>query len=88
MQGAFEYVVTGTLKNYDARADLPRIKVAVLSTAGQFDEVGPKSVEAHARLIPGARFIVYPDASHITSWDTRDANVKDVRVFLRTVDKP
>ena len=88
MQGAFEYVVTGTLKNYDARADLPRIKVAVLSTTGQFDEVGPKSVEAHARLIPGARFILYPDASHITSWDARDANVKDVREFLRTVDKP
>lgn len=88
MQGAFEFVVTGTLKNYDARADLPRIKVAVLSTAGQFDEVGPKSVEAHAKLIPGARFILYQDASHVTSWDARDANVKDVREFLRAVDKP
>jgi proline iminopeptidase len=86
MQGAVEFVVTGTLKNYDARADLPRIKVPVLSTAGQFDEVGPKSVEAHAKLIPGARFILYQDASHITSWDARDANVKDVREFLRAVD--
>ena len=26
MQGAYEFVVTGTLKNYDARADLPKIK--------------------------------------------------------------
>ena len=87
MQGAYEYVVTGTLKNYDARADLPRIKVPVLSTTGEFDEVGPKTVEAHAKLIPGARFVRYKDAGHVTSWDARDANVKDVREFLRSVDR-
>ena len=87
MQGAYEYVVTGTLKNYDAREELPKIKVPVLSTTGEFDEVGPKSVEAHAKLIPGARFVLYKDAGHVTSWDARDANVKDVRDFLRSVDK-
>jgi proline iminopeptidase len=87
MQGAFEFVVTGTLKNYDARGDLPRITVPVLSTAGEFDEVGPQTVEAHAKLIPGARFILYKDAAHVTTWDARDANVKDVREFLRSVDK-
>jgi proline iminopeptidase len=87
MQGAYEYVVTGTLKDYDARADLPRIRVPVLSTTGEFDEVGPKTVEAHAKLIPGARFILYPGAGHVTSWDARDANVRDVREFLRAVDK-
>jgi len=86
MQGAYEFVVTGTLKNYDARADLPKIAVPVLSTAGEFDEVGPKIVEAHAKLIPGAKFILYKDASHVTTWDARDANVKDVRDFLRSVD--
>ena len=58
----------------------------VLSTTGEFDEVGPKTVEAHARLIPGAKFILYKDAAHVTSWDARDANVKDVREFLRKVD--
>jgi len=87
MQGAYEYVVTGTLKNYDARADLPKIKVPVLSTTGEFDEVGPKTVEAHARLTPGARFVRYKDAGHVTSWDARDANVRDVREFLRSVDQ-
>jgi proline iminopeptidase len=87
MQGAYEFVVTGTLKNYDARAELPRITVPVLSTTGEFDEVGPKTVEAHAKLIPGARFVLYQDAGHVTSWDARDANVRDVREFLRSVDK-
>lgn len=86
MQGAFEFVVTGTLKDYDARVDLPRIRVPVLSTTGEFDEVGPHTVEAHARLIPGATFILYKDAAHVTTWDARDANVKDVRDFLRRTD--
>ena len=87
MQGAYEFVVTGTLKNYDVRADLPKIRVPVLSTTGEFDEVGPKTVEAHARLIPGAKFIRYKGAGHVTSWDARDANVRDVREFLRSADR-
>jgi proline iminopeptidase len=86
MQGAYEFAVTGTLKDYDARADLPKIAVPVLSTAGEFDEVGPKIVEAHARMIPNARFVLYPGAAHVTTWDAREANVRDVREFLRRVD--
>ena len=87
MQGAYEYVVTGTLKDYDQTAFLPSIKVPVLSTTGEFDEVGPKTVEKHARLIPGAKFVSYKGAGHVTSWDATDANVKDVREFARAVDK-
>ncbi len=87
MQGAYEYVVTGTMKHYDQTSVLPTIKVPVLSTTGEFDEVGPKVVEKHARMIPGAKFVSYKGAGHMTSWDARDANVKDVREFARSVDK-
>jgi hypothetical protein len=61
--------------------------VPVLSTIGEFDEVGPATVEKHVRMIPGAKFISYMGAVHITSWDAMDANVKDLRDFARTVDK-
>jgi pimeloyl-ACP methyl ester carboxylesterase len=87
-QGAYEYVVTGTLKNYDQTSVLPTIKVPVLVTTAEFDEVGPKTVEKHARMIPGAKFILYKGAAHLTSWDATEANVKDVRGFARSVDKP
>jgi pimeloyl-ACP methyl ester carboxylesterase len=79
--------VTGTLKNYDQTAVLPTIKVPVLSTTAEFDEVGPATVEKHARMIPGAKFISYKGAGHVTSWDAMDANVKDVRDFARSIDK-
>jgi proline iminopeptidase len=86
IQGAYEFVVTGTFKDYDQTAFLPKIKVPVLVTTGEFDEVGPKTVARHAKMIPGARFIVYKGAAHVTSWDAPEANVKDVREFTRGVD--
>jgi len=86
MQGKYEFVVTGTMKDYDQRAFLPKIAVPVLMTTGEFDEVGPKTVEAHSKLIPGAKFILYKNASHVTTWDVPEANVKDVREFLRSID--
>jgi pimeloyl-ACP methyl ester carboxylesterase len=86
MQGKYEFVVTGTMKDYDQRAFLSKIKVPVLTTTGEFDEVGPKTVEAHGKLIPGAKFILYKGAAHVTSWDATEANVRDVREFLRAAD--
>jgi proline iminopeptidase len=87
MQGAYEYVVTGTLKDYDQTRVLPTIKVPVLMTTAEFDEVGPATVEKHAKLIPGAKFISYKGAAHLTTWDAKDANVKDVRDFAQAIDK-
>jgi len=43
-------------------------------------------VEAHAKMIPGAKFVSYNDAWHVTSWDARDANVKDVGAFPRSAE--
>lgn len=86
MQGAYEFIVTGALKRYDQTAVLPTIKVPVLVTTAEFDEVGPVTVEKHARMIPGAKFISYKGAAHITSWDGTDANVRDVRECGRSTN--
>lgn len=86
MQGPSEFTITGTLKQYDATAFLPQIRVPTLVTVGEFDEVGPELVREHASRIPGARFEVLEGAAHITSWDARDENVRVVREFLRSAD--
>jgi proline iminopeptidase len=87
MQGPNEFTITGTLRNYDRTTWLPQLQVPVLVTAGEFDEVGPKTVRRHAGMIPGAGFILYPGAAHVTSWDATDSNVSDVRKFLRAADR-
>lgn len=86
MQGPSEFTITGTLKYYDATSFLPRIAVPTFFTTGQYDEVGPEVARRFADLVPGARYVSFPDAAHITMWDARDENVRVVREFLRSVD--
>ncbi len=86
MQGPSEFTITGTLKHYDAKDLLSRIRVPTLVTVGEFDEVGPELVREHASRIPGARYELFAGAAHLTSWDARDANVRVVRDFLRVAD--
>lgn len=85
-QGENETMIVGALRNYNAVKDLPNIKVPVLMTTGEFDELGPKLIERHAKLIPGARFIMYKDAAHVTQWDATEQSVKDAREFLKAAD--
>lgn len=86
MQGPNEFVITGTLKNYSARAILPLITVPVLYTTGEFDEAGPDLIKGFAALTPGAKVEVFKDAAHLTPWDATDENVRVVREFLAAVD--
>lgn len=86
LQGPSEFTITGTLKNYDATSFLSQIKVPTLFTVGEFDEVGPEIVKDFAAKVKDSRYILFKGASHVTSWDARDENIKVVRVFLNTVD--
>ncbi len=86
LQGPSEFTITGTLKNYNATDLLPRIAVPTLFTTGEFDEVGPELVRAFAAKVGGARFVEFPGAAHVTTWDARDENVRVEREFLRAAD--
>jgi len=86
MQGPSEFTITGTLKEYDAKPFLKDIQVPTLYTVGEFDEANPETTREFARLTPGSRVVVIPDAAHITSWDNSTANLDAVRMFLREVD--
>lgn len=85
-QGENETMIVGALKGYSALAILPTIKVPVLMTTGEFDELGPRLIERHAKLIPGATFKEYKDAAHVTQWDAAEESVKDAREFFRAID--
>lgn len=86
MWGLSEFTITGTLKDYDATPFLPQVGVPVLYTVGERDEAGPEIVRGFARLTPGARVEVIPDAAHMTTWDNPDHMLRAVRDFLREVD--
>ena len=86
MQGPSEFTITGTLKHYDVTAGLGAIKVPVLYTVGEFDEVGPELIKRFAAATPDARYEVIPGSAHITTWDNPAVMLRVVREFLRGAD--
>ena len=86
MWGPSEFSLTGTLMTYDATPRLKRVKVPTLYTVGAVDEAGAETVRRFAKLTPGAKVAVIPDAAHIAMWDNPGEMLRVVREFLRTVD--
>lgn len=64
MWGPSEFTLTGTLADYDCTAELSRIAVPTLFTCGRFDEATPETTADFASRIPGARLVVFEEASH------------------------
>jgi proline iminopeptidase len=86
MQGPSEFTITGTFKDWDVTTTLKDVKVPVLYTVGEFDEVDPVLVRRYADLTPGATYAVIPNAAHVTTWDNPDSTLSATRAFLRSVD--
>jgi proline-specific peptidase len=87
MWGASEFTVTGTLREFDVTADLPSLRLPVLFTCGEFDEARPETVRRHAALVPGARVVEVPGASHLPLLERPEAYWRAVRDFLRSAEQ-
>jgi L-proline amide hydrolase len=86
MNGPSEFAVTGTLKNYNGRAELSSLHVPVLYTCGEFDEALPRTVASFAAATPGAEMRIFPHAAHCTAQDDSAAYISAIRGFLARVD--
>jgi len=87
MWGRAEFVSTGTLRDYDGRALLPRLDGArTLFVAGSQDEARPETVAAFARAVPEARFVKIPDAAHTIMIDNPAAYLPLLRQWCAKKD--
>jgi proline iminopeptidase len=64
MWGACEFIINGTLANYDGRLLLPRIACPTVYYCGRYDEATPRSLFEYASLTPKARLKVFPSSAH------------------------
>jgi L-proline amide hydrolase len=64
MNGPSEFHVIGSLKDWDIRPDLNKIKVPTLLVSGQYDEATPEMVREVQSLIPGSVWELFPESSH------------------------
>ncbi|HEX9483877.1 MAG TPA: alpha/beta hydrolase, partial [Gemmatimonadaceae bacterium] len=86
MHGPDEATITGTLRAYDATPQLRTVRVPVLFTVGEFDEVDSVMARQFAALTPNARVVVFKGAAHFPMWEAPEEMVRELRDFLRRAD--
>ena len=65
MNGPSEFHVIGSLKTWDIRAQLKEITVPTLLVSGQYDEATPTMVQEIKGLIPGSKWELFAESSHM-----------------------
>ena len=79
--GEGEFACTGTLKDYDGSALLPRIGVPSLFVCGEYDESTPAANRDFASLTPDSKVSVIPGASHMPMFENPTAFLTALRWF-------
>jgi L-proline amide hydrolase len=87
MQGPNEFVVTGTLKDWDITDRLGEIRVPTLITAGRHDEFTPRQAEALHHGIRGSELVTFENSSHMQFVEEPDRYLQVVGDFLDRVEQ-
>ena len=86
MQGPNEFVIVGTLKEWDIRDRLGEIDVPALVTSGRHDECTPMQAEIVHRGIEGSEWVVFEDSSHMQFAEEPDRYLEVLDDFLTRVE--
>ena len=83
MQGPSELVCTGTFKDWNRWADLPRIDIRTLVMGAKYEEMSPKDLRKMADLMPNARVWISEKGSHFAMYDDQVAYFTELLTFLK-----
>jgi len=83
MQGPDEFDITGNFRHWDVWARLPQISVPTLVIAALHDEMSPAQLRRMSALIPGARFALCPNGSHMALYDDQRRYFEFLVPFIR-----
>lgn len=85
MQGKSEFLITGSLKDWERWDRLPDIKTKALTIGAVHDEMDPADLVRMAKLMPNARNFTCPNGSHMAMWDDQAFYFEHLLGWLRTV---
>jgi proline-specific peptidase len=86
MQGPNEFVITGTLKDWDISERLGEIDVPTLVTSGRYDECTPRIAEIVHRGIRGSEWAIFENSSHTAFIEERERYMQVLGEFLSRVE--
>lgn len=86
MQGANEFVVTGTFKDWDRWDSIKNITNPTLLLVGRHDTMPVDDIEEMGRRIPNSRVGICEEGSHLSMWDDPEAYFDHLLTFIKDVE--
>jgi proline iminopeptidase len=86
MQGPSELGASGKLEKWDRSGDLKNIAVPTLVIAGTFDTMDPRHMEWMSKELRKGRFLLCPNAGHMTMYDDGPIYFSGLIKFMKDVD--
>lgn len=86
MWGAEEYLINGTLKDFNQTSRLREVAIPVLFLCGRYDEATPEAVAHFQNLFPDARSRVFEKSAHYPHWNEREEYMQTLQSFFETTD--
>lgn len=83
MNGPSEFHVIGTLRDWSVTDRLARIDVPTLMITGRHDEVTPLSAQPFQDLVPGLRWEIFEESSHMPHLEEPERFLGELRTHLR-----
>jgi proline iminopeptidase len=86
MQGPNEFVITGTLKDYDRTGRLHELTVPTLFLCGRYDEATPEATAWYHSLVPGSELVIFEHSSHMPHLEEPERYQEVLQDFLHRAD--
>ncbi len=86
MNGPTEFHVIGTMKDWTIEDRLSQIQAPTLLISGRHDEATPEVVRPYVDHVPGCRWVVFEDSSHMPHVEEKALCLATVSDFLKQHD--
>lgn len=83
MQGPSEFGIAGKLTNWDVSKELKNIRIPTLVIGATHDTMDPKYMEWMSQQIPGSKFLLCANGSHMCMYDDQEVYMKGLVDFLK-----
>lgn len=86
MNGPNEFVVIGTIRDWERRDRLGEIDVPTLITCGRYDELTPACAQSLHDGIAGSELVIFEQSAHVAHIEEREHYMQVVNDFLGHLD--
>jgi L-proline amide hydrolase len=86
MNGPTEFHVIGTMKDWTIEDRLSRIKAPTLLISGRHDEATPEVVRPYVENVPGIKWVLFEESSHMPHVEEKALCLATVSDFLKQHD--